>query len=103
MTASRLFFPLPEEAARLRCDQGARPRSSTVMSAARRFALEKPKRYPAALVEYMRGHGRGKVLFGTNYPMIVPAKALEGLDALSLDDESRQLFLSGNACRVFKL
>jgi len=61
------------------------------------------KRYPPALVEFMRAHGRSKVLFGTNYPMILPAKALEGLDTLSLDDESRSLFLSGNASRVFRL
>ena len=61
------------------------------------------KRYPSALVEFMRGHGRSKVMFGTNYPMIQPAQALEGLDALALDDESRALFLAGNAKRVFNL
>lgn len=61
------------------------------------------KRYPTVLVEFMRRHGRRKVLFGTNYPMIQPAKALEGLDALGLDDEARQLFLAGNAQRVFRL
>lgn len=54
------------------------------------------KRYPANLVSYMSGHGREKVLFGTNWPMIAPKKALEGLDA-------RELFLAGNAARVFKL
>ncbi len=61
------------------------------------------KRYPAALVDYMRHHGRAKVLFGTNYPMIAPAKALEGLDALGLDDQVKALFLGENARRVFKL
>lgn len=35
--------------------------------------------------------------------MIMPGKALEGLDGLSLDDEARELFLSGNARRVFKI
>jgi predicted TIM-barrel fold metal-dependent hydrolase len=35
--------------------------------------------------------------------MIVPAKALEGLDSLQLDDEARALFLGDNARRVFKL
>jgi uncharacterized protein len=59
------------------------------------------KRYPPALAEYMRAHGRRKVLFGTNYPMIAPAKALEGLDGLGLDAEARELFLAGNARRVF--
>ncbi|MBR1223974.1 MULTISPECIES: amidohydrolase family protein [unclassified Bradyrhizobium] len=61
------------------------------------------KRYPAELVQYMRGHGREKVLFGTNYPMIRAAKALEGLGELALDDEAKALFLGGNAVRVFKL
>jgi predicted TIM-barrel fold metal-dependent hydrolase len=61
------------------------------------------KRYPPAVVEFMRAHGRGKVLFGTNYPMILPAKALEGFDAVPLDDEARALFLGGNARRVFKI
>ncbi|WP_405624749.1 amidohydrolase family protein [Streptomyces sp. NBC_00016] len=61
------------------------------------------RRYPAELVQYLRGRGRGKVLFGTNYPMITPAQALEHLDQLELDDEARELFLSGNARRVFAL
>jgi len=61
------------------------------------------QRYPAALVDYLRTHGRRKVLFGSNYPMIMPAKALEHLDALHLDDETRQLFLAGNAQRVYGL
>ncbi|MDJ0979530.1 MAG: amidohydrolase family protein [Erythrobacter sp.] len=60
-------------------------------------------RYPPQLVEYMRAHGRSKVLFGTNYPMITPGKALEGLETLSLDDETQALFLGGNAARVFGL
>lgn len=58
-------------------------------------------RYPAELVAYLRGHGRRKVLFGTNYPMIMPAQALKRLDELALDDEARSLFLGGNASRIF--
>lgn len=61
------------------------------------------QRYPAALVEYMKGHGRTKVLFGSNYPMIMPAKALEHLDTLGLAAEARALFLAGNARRVYAL
>lgn len=60
-------------------------------------------RYPAQLVDYLRHHGRTKVLFGSNYPMIMPGKALEGLDALGLDAETRSLFLAGNAKRVYRL
>jgi predicted TIM-barrel fold metal-dependent hydrolase len=61
------------------------------------------RRYPPELVRYLRADGRRKVLFGTNYPMITPEKALTGLDELGLDDETRELFLTGNANRVFNL
>jgi len=61
------------------------------------------QRYPTALVEYLRGHGRHKVLFGSNYPMIMPAKALGGLGALGLDEQAKAMFLGGNAQRVYKL
>lgn len=60
-------------------------------------------RYPPELVAYLRGRGRGKVLFGSNYPMITPSRALEHLPDLDLDDETTELFLSGNARRVFSL
>ncbi|MFO0548698.1 MAG: amidohydrolase family protein [Polyangiaceae bacterium] len=61
------------------------------------------RRYPEELVRYLRAGGRRKVLFGSNYPMILPAAALEGLDQLGLDAEARALFLGENARRVFKL
>ena len=61
------------------------------------------RRYPDALVDFMRAYGRRKVLFGTNYPMITPEKPLEGLDDLGLDGETKGLFLGGNTARVFKL
>lgn len=63
----------------------------------------KAKRFPSALVRFMRGHGRRKVLFGSNYPMILPGAAMEGLDAVGLDEEARRLFLHDNAARVFGL
>jgi predicted TIM-barrel fold metal-dependent hydrolase len=63
----------------------------------------KVKRYPASLREYMKGHGRNKILFGSNYPMVAPADCLSSLDELGLDDETRRLFLGENAKRVFRL
>ena len=60
-------------------------------------------RYPAQLVDYMRTHGKSKVLFGTNYPMISPAKALARLGDLALPDDAKSAFLAGNAKRVFRL
>ncbi len=61
------------------------------------------QRYPEQLIRFMRSHGRNKVLFGTNWPMIAPRKALEGIEAAGLDDEAKRLFLGANAARVFKL
>ncbi len=61
----------------------------------------KPSRFPAQLVDYMRKGGRRKVLYGSNHPMIAPAACLEQIDSLGLDDEARDLFLGGNAARVF--
>lgn len=61
------------------------------------------KRYPDELIHFMKHHGARKVLFGTNYPMIFPQKALEHLDHLGLNDQTKALFLGGNAKHVFKL
>lgn len=63
----------------------------------------KPKRYPRELVEYMKAHGRHKVLFGSNYPMITPGACLAELDQLGLDDEVTELFLKKNAQAVFSI
>lgn len=63
----------------------------------------KVSRLPEELTAYMRGRGRKKVMFGTNYPMITPEACLKGLDELGLDEEALGLFLGGNARRVFKL
>ncbi len=60
------------------------------------------ERLPPELVAYMKTRsGRRKVLFGTNYPMITAARALAGLAELGLDVETTDLYLEGNACRVF--
>ncbi|HNG57007.1 MAG TPA: amidohydrolase family protein, partial [Solirubrobacterales bacterium] len=63
-----------------------------------------PKRYPRELIDYMKTKsGRRKVLWGSNFPMIGPAAALEGIGELGLDEETTGLFLGGNARRVFGL
>lgn len=61
------------------------------------------RRYPREFVDYMRGNGRKKVMFGTNYPMLTPAKCLENLEDLGLDEEAKRMFLYENARRVFGL
>jgi len=60
-------------------------------------------RLPPAFVDFLRGVGRERVMFGTNWPMLHPARCLAGLDALGLDDATRTAFLGGTARRVFGL
>ena len=62
------------------------------------------RRLPPELLEYMRTPGgRRKVLFGTNYPMIAPDHALDGLQQSGLDEETTRLYLHENTRRIFSL
>jgi predicted TIM-barrel fold metal-dependent hydrolase len=60
-------------------------------------------RYPAALVDYLRGHGRRKVLFGSNHPFWPAADCLARLAELNLDEPARRAFLHDNALSAFDL
>jgi predicted TIM-barrel fold metal-dependent hydrolase len=60
-------------------------------------------RLPTNFVDYMKGIGSSRVMFGTNWPMLSPARCLEKLDALNLTQKQKDAFLFGNARRVFKL
>jgi len=62
-----------------------------------------PSQYPAALTQYLKSSGRKKVLFGTNFPMLMHTRATEGLDTLELEADVLADFLAGNAERVFQL
>lgn len=61
------------------------------------------RRLPPAFVDYMKGVGAHRVMFGTNWPMLSPARCLKDIDALGLDPAQTSAFLSGNARRVFRL
>lgn len=60
-------------------------------------------RLPETFVDYMRGIGSSRVMFGTNWPMLSARKCLAKLDSLGLTEDQTTAFLSGNARRVFKL
>lgn len=59
--------------------------------------------WPQELVDFIKGGGRKKVLWGTNYPMLEFELALAGLAALDLDPEVEELFLYANVKRVYRL
>lgn len=86
------------------------PWMNEVLSLARKFpnfyidtSAYAVHRLPPELVSFMRGQGRTRVLFGTNWPMLTPAQCLERINELGLDDEARRLFLGENARRIFRL
>lgn len=58
-------------------------------------------RLPRDFIDYMKGIGSSRVMFGTNWPMLSPARCLKELSALNLTPEQEEAFLSGNARRVF--
>jgi len=63
----------------------------------------KAARFPEDFVSFMRGRGAGKVMFGTNYPMLTAGACLEGLASLGLGEEATERFLHQNARRVFRI
>lgn len=60
-----------------------------------------PRRWPPALVEFLRHVGRSKVLFGTNFPTVGHRHALGQLGELELDDTVRHGLLEANARGIF--
>lgn len=62
-----------------------------------------PKYWDPALVQFANSRGKGKVLFGTDYPVMHYADALAAIDALPLRDDARELLIGGAAREVFKL
>lgn len=58
-------------------------------------------RLPPDFVTLMKGEGAKRIMFGTNFPMLMAKRCLEKLDALGLDEAGKTAFLGGNAKRVF--
>ncbi|MBN7797677.1 amidohydrolase family protein [Parahaliea mediterranea] len=61
------------------------------------------QRLPAAFKDFMRGAGRGRVMFGTNWPMLSPQQCLAGLQSMQLEADVETAFLGETAQRVFQL
>ncbi len=62
-----------------------------------------PKHWPPEIVHYLDTYGRHKVLFGTDWPVIDPERAVAEIDALGLRPDSRRALMRENALRVFRL
>ena len=66
-------------------------------------SAHRPKYLDPALVRFANSRGRGKLLFGTDWPVVDHADALAEIDGLDLRDEARTLFRGDAARKVFKL
>ena len=62
-----------------------------------------PRYWPAPFVHYLNSRGRDKVMFGTDWPVIDPERAVAEVRELELKAESRQRLLRDNALSVFRL
>jgi predicted TIM-barrel fold metal-dependent hydrolase len=62
-----------------------------------------PKYFPPTLVQHARTLLKRKVLFGSDYPVITPARWLADFDRLGFDERTRALILKENAAALLGL
>ena len=60
-----------------------------------------PKHWDPAVHQFLRGPGKRKVIFGTNFPTVGHRGSLAQVAALDLADEVHANLLGGNARRIF--
>lgn len=62
-----------------------------------------PAYWPREFVRYLDSWGRGKVLFGTDYPVIDPERAMKEIQDLGIRELSQKRFLRNNAIGLYRL
>ena len=62
-----------------------------------------PRYWPASLIHYLNTYGQDKVLFGTDWPVIDPERAMREIAELGLREEPLRKLMRDNAHRVFRL
>lgn len=62
-----------------------------------------PRHWPSQFVRYLDSVGRNKVLFGTDWPVIDPERAIQEIKKLGIREESLGRLLRDNALSVFRL
>ena len=60
-----------------------------------------PKHLPASLLHYMNSYGQDKVLFGTDWPVIAPGRAVDEMRAHNFRPEAFGKIMRENALDVF--
>ena len=62
-----------------------------------------PKHWPAQIIQYLNSYGQDKVLFGTDWPVIDPERAMAEIDAMEIRSEAKDKLLRANASKLFRL
>ena len=62
-----------------------------------------PKHWPPEFVDFVKGRGRDKVIWATDYPLLPFRRTLDELEPLDLSDEVYRKLVRDNAARVFKM
>ncbi len=60
-----------------------------------------PKYWDKNLVHFLNSRGQGKVMWGTDYPLIGHAESLDQIEDLGLKPGAKELLLHGTAKKVF--
>jgi hypothetical protein len=60
-----------------------------------------PKHWPKQMVHYANTYGQDKFLFGTDWPVIDPERAMREVDELSFRPGPKEKILRENALRIF--
>jgi len=63
----------------------------------------KPRYWDPKLIQFLNSRGIGKVMWGTDYPILMPGECLDQVDQLDLKPAAREALLWGTAEAVFKL
>ena len=62
-----------------------------------------PKYWPESFVHYANSYGKNKVMFGTDWPVIDPIRAVKEVEDLGFREEAKKLIMRDNALKVFNL
>ena len=62
-----------------------------------------PKHWPPQIVHYLNSYGQDKVLFGTDWPVIDPERAMAEVNEMDLRPGAKAKLLRDNALKLFRL
>jgi predicted TIM-barrel fold metal-dependent hydrolase len=62
-----------------------------------------PRYWDPSMVRFLQTRGRGKVLFGTDFPALDYADSIAAIDALELREAAKQSLLGGAARQIFRI